>query len=117
MKRVMVTGASGFVGSALCAHLARAQYRVIGVVRRVSDPIPSVTYIEADLTHHQALSQEFPAVDWLIHLAGRAHVLVEHVKDPLAAFSVKSTVTRRLGLLSAPWMPVSSVSYSSAQSG
>ncbi|WP_258197159.1 NAD-dependent epimerase/dehydratase family protein [Pseudomonas plecoglossicida] len=97
MKRVMVTGASGFVGSALCAHLARAQYRVIGVVRRVSDPIPSVTYIEADLTHHQALSQKFPAVDCLIHLAGRAHVLVEHVKDPLAAFrEVNRDATLRL---------------------
>ncbi|MFL4002607.1 NAD-dependent epimerase/dehydratase family protein, partial [Pseudomonas aeruginosa] len=41
----MVTGASGFVGSALCCELARTGYAVIAVVRRVVERIPSVTYI------------------------------------------------------------------------
>ena len=34
--RVLVTGANGFIGSALCPYLAAQGYEVIPVVRRTS---------------------------------------------------------------------------------
>ncbi|HEJ3157437.1 TPA: NAD-dependent epimerase/dehydratase family protein, partial [Pseudomonas aeruginosa] len=93
----MVTGASGFVGSALCCELARTGYAVIAVVRRVVERIPSVTYIEADLTDPATFAGEFPTVDCIIHLAGRAHILTDKVADPLAAFrEVNRDATVRL---------------------
>ncbi len=97
MKAVMVTGASGFVGSALCCELARTGYAVIAVVRRVVERIPSVTYIEADLADPATFAGEFPTVDCIIHLAGRAHILTDKVADPLATFrEVNRDATVRL---------------------
>lgn len=86
MTRVLVTGASGFVGSALCSALVQARYCVIGVVRQVREGVPAVTYIETDLTTPHAFAHTFPVVDCVIHLAGRAHVLNDSSEDPLAAF-------------------------------
>lgn len=86
MKRVMVTGASGFVGKSLCRELVRTGYSVVGIVRHIQHRIPSVEYIEADLAHPDSLAQDFPKVDCIIHLAGRAHVLNDEAENPLEAF-------------------------------
>ena len=41
--KVLVTGASGFVGSSLCAHLIGKGHAVRGAVRSTSDkPLPGV---------------------------------------------------------------------------
>ncbi|WP_244880944.1 NAD-dependent epimerase/dehydratase family protein [Pseudomonas taiwanensis] len=86
MKTVMVTGASGFVGAALCRELVQAGYSVVGVVRKVVEKIPLVTYLETDLVDTGAFIDHFPLVECVIHLAGRAHVLDERAEEPLTAF-------------------------------
>lgn len=97
MIHVMVTGASGFVGSALCRELIQIGYSVTGVLRRVKYKIPSVTYIEADLVDTDSFAHDFPKVDCIVHLAGRAHVMDESTKDPSAAFrEVNRDATLRL---------------------
>lgn len=84
MKTIMVTGASGFVGAALCAELLRRQYAVVAVVRRIIERIPAMTYIEADLADSASFAGGLPQVDCIIHLAGRAHMLDDQAADPLA---------------------------------
>lgn len=97
MKSVMVTGASGFVGAALCQELVRQRFDVVGVVRRTNERVPTVTYLETDLSDPSAFSDDFPTVDCLIHLAGRAHVLNDDSSDPLSAFrEVNRDATVRL---------------------
>nr|WP_259406993.1 NAD-dependent epimerase/dehydratase family protein [Pseudomonas sp. S07E 245] len=86
MKTVMVTGAAGFVGAALCRQLIQAGYAVIAVVRRLDQQVAQVSYIQADLLHADQFADGFPPVDCVIHLAGRAHVLQESASDPLSAF-------------------------------
>ncbi|MDD2016998.1 NAD-dependent epimerase/dehydratase family protein [Pseudomonas putida] len=86
MKSVMVTGASGFVGGSLCRELVRTGYSVVGVVRQIQQRVSSVEYFETDLVQEDSLAHNFPKVDCIIHLAGRAHVLDEKAEDPLAAF-------------------------------
>jgi len=97
MTHVMVTGASGFVGSALCRELIQTGYSVTGALRRARNKIPSVTYIETDLVDSDAFAHSFPAVDCIVHLAGRAHVVGESTEDSFAAFrEVNRDATLRL---------------------
>jgi nucleoside-diphosphate-sugar epimerase len=72
---LLVTGADGFIGRALCARLAAAQVPHIGAVRA----LPPGGAPSRDLV---ALG-DFAAADWtsvlrgvdaIVHLAGRAHV-------------------------------------------
>jgi UDP-glucose 4-epimerase len=76
MPRILVTGASGFIGRALVTHLAAQSYEVRAAARRL-DGIPSGKNIE-----YRALPDMFGSVDWkplirgldaVVHLAGVAH--------------------------------------------
>lgn len=89
---ILVTGANGFVGRAICAELARRQYAVRSVVRghRVSDSVSG-----AELSDRIQLGDIGPATDWsgalaeakaVVHLAARVHVMRDSSVDPLAAF-------------------------------
>lgn len=86
MRRVLVTGANGFIGKALCQALAASSYKVSGLVRTVREPVPGVEYVEVDLEHSDSLDVACQDVDCIVHLAGRAHVLNEHDQRPLEAF-------------------------------
>lgn len=88
MKRFVVSGAHGFVGNALCVELRRRGYPVTGLVRRRA-PLPAgvAPWIVDDFTRvAQAWAAGGPAVDCLIHLAARVHVMHEKSSDPLAAY-------------------------------
>lgn len=73
-KKLLVTGASGFVGRELCRHLVSTGYEVIGVTRSESvDLPPGVTPLCRNLekvTLDESLLRE---VDCVVHLAGQAH--------------------------------------------
>ncbi|XLX42203.1 UDP-glucose 4-epimerase family protein [Ectopseudomonas mendocina] len=87
MKTIMVTGASGFVGAALCTELIQRGHAVVAVVRRIDERrVPAVTYIEADLADLASFADGLPQVDCIVHLAGRAHMLNDKAADPLALF-------------------------------
>jgi UDP-N-acetyl-alpha-D-quinovosamine dehydrogenase len=92
---VLVTGASGFVGSALCAALPAAGYAVRRAVRTAQAAAPNdvvVGDIGSDTDWRQALG----SVDSIVHLAARTHVLHETSCDPLAEYrriNVGGTVT------------------------
>jgi len=75
MSRVLVTGASGFIGSAVVAALARDGYTVRAAVRR-----PLLSFPEGvEVVQHPDLAQAFDwqpllqSVDQVVHLAGIAH--------------------------------------------
>lgn len=86
MKKILVTGAGGFVGASLCRALSLSGYPTTGVVRSIKQRVPGVDYLEVDLLQEDSFSQAFPLVDCVVHLAGRAHMLNEQAKDPLEAF-------------------------------
>lgn len=69
--RVLVTGASGFIGGPACAALASRGHEVVALVRRPGSEPPGTSAVEGDLTDRASLERAFAAVepDTVIHLA------------------------------------------------
>jgi len=88
--RLLVTGAGGFVGGALCRHLIAAGYTMRGTRRSADADVEGSTSVEwvvvpdinADVRWDEALRD----VDAVVHLAARVHVMRDEASDPLAAF-------------------------------
>jgi nucleoside-diphosphate-sugar epimerase len=94
--KVLVTGASGFVGSTLCAHLLAKGYTVRGAVRSISgNPLPGVDVrVVSDLNADTDWSNVLDGINAVVHCAARVHIMSEASVDPLAVFrevNVKGT--------------------------
>lgn len=74
--KILVTGASGFVGGAVCRALSGLGYRVCGAGRRKrpsSMPV-EVAYVRADLEDREALAGLCEGVRGVVHVAAKAGV-------------------------------------------
>ena len=78
-RSILVTGASGFLGSHVCPALMASGARVRAVVRsRQSLPLANAaSVILADLEDTAVLRAALLDVDLVVHLAGRAHIRSE----------------------------------------
>lgn len=88
-RRLLVSGASGFIGRALVGELAgRMQHAVRALARRTPSELSAhVEYVVGGTwTPETGFASALADVDAVIHLAARAHVLDETARDPLAAF-------------------------------
>jgi nucleoside-diphosphate-sugar epimerase len=91
---VMVTGAFGFVGLALCHRLDNLNYQVVATTREIkthrntfASSSKLVTPVSVgDLGLSTDWSQSLKGVDVVVHLAARVHVLRDSVADPLSEF-------------------------------
>lgn len=88
MKCILLTGASGFVGSAIQQRIvADGQHCLTIAVRRAVDPPSAVRVVPVtDLTADTDWSSALQGVDIVIHSAARVHVMNETSADPLAEF-------------------------------
>ena len=81
--KFLVTGANGFVGSALCKALRLSGVETIAAVRSRRQPGEvALGDLSAATDWRSALEQ----VDVVVHLAARVHVMHDTVPDRLAAF-------------------------------
>lgn len=91
--KILLTGAGGFIGSALCIHLRQPKHSLIGVVRNSSTLLPDGIQrnIISNLSHDTDWTTSLCGVDTIIHLAARAHIFKEQSINPLAAFRATNT--------------------------
>lgn len=77
MTRVLVTGATGFIGSVLCEALTRSGYLVRGALRTDRSVPGSIAEkaIVGDINSTTEWHQALAGVDAVIHTAARAHML------------------------------------------
>lgn len=89
VERVVVTGAGGFIGAHVVARFRAAGCEVVGIVRPgagLDSRIEGVRLIERDLAVVPSLADVLRAGDTVIHLAARAHRIVDDAANPLDAF-------------------------------
>ena len=103
--KVLVTGATGFIGRVLCRHLLKSGWSV----RCAARAGPSIRAIPAGAETAQIASvdaetdwtEAMGGVDSVVHLAARVHVMHES-PDPLASFrTVNTEGTRQLAAMAA----------------
>lgn len=83
----LVTGANGFVGSALCARLLRDGTAVRGAVRSPgSQPGGAEAIAIGSLSSETDWTVALTNVDQVVHLAARVHLMNDKSSDPLAEF-------------------------------
>ncbi|KVF74432.1 NAD-dependent dehydratase [Burkholderia sp. FL-7-2-10-S1-D7] len=89
MSHLIITGANGFVGRALCRRALRAGHTVTALVRRPGGCVAGVREWVHDAADFEGLHAGWPAglaADCVIHLAARVHVMRDESPDPDAAF-------------------------------
>ena len=86
-RAILVTGANGFVGRAVCSHLSSIGLPIFALTRSpypFGDPIQNV--VISDPSDEHQLVHAMNGVDTVIHLAARVHVMTERVADSLSAY-------------------------------
>jgi nucleoside-diphosphate-sugar epimerase len=87
---ILITGANGFIGMALCDKLLTDGHQVRGAVRSVVQMTALPSGVEGvmvgDIGPETDWSEALDGIEGIVHLAARVHVMRESVADPLAAF-------------------------------
>src|SRR4030067_9709 len=104
--KLMITGANGFVGQALCKRLAAEGRQLIGTVLSANDaaklPEGVRTFQIESIGSDTDWSDALAGVDAVVHLAARVHVMNDTVSDPLFAFrQINVAGTERLARMAA----------------
>src|SRR3569832_1850112 len=87
--KALITGATGFVGTALCDFLGASAYEFVPAVRAksgISNEIV-VGHLDASTDWRSALT----GCDAVVHLAARAHVMNDSTEDPMALYRATNT--------------------------
>ncbi len=94
MKNVLLTGSTGFVGSALTQHLHQQGHTLTAAVRRITDSLPPSIQqtLIGDLLPDTDWKPALNNVDTIIHLAARVHIMCETALDPVAEFRKTNTL-------------------------
>ncbi|MEG9296751.1 NAD-dependent epimerase/dehydratase family protein [Mangrovibacillus sp. Mu-81] len=89
MKKIFITGATGFTGMHACEYFLQKGFDVYGGVRQKNHPCNKVKSIQYDLTDAKGLERIMESIlpDFILHLAAQNHAGMSSI-DPAATFQV-----------------------------
>lgn len=100
MSRVLITGATGFIGTRLSEVLTRRGFETCAALRshcRLEDVASREKIIVGNINSGTQWQEALRGIECVVHLAGRVHVMEEDSCDPLAEFrETNSAGTKRL---------------------
>lgn len=101
-SRILITGATGFVGGLLCKRLLAEGYALQGTLLPAEDPALLVSGVRptivASLASDTCWDAALAGIVTVIHLAARVHVMDDRCSDPLQEFrKVNVAGTLKLG--------------------
>lgn len=101
LKRVLITGAAGFIGSHLCDRFLREGYRVIGMDNLLTGSISHIEHLfpeeEFEFYHYDITKYVHIAgdLDYILHFASPASP-IDYLKMPIQTLKVGSLGTHNL---------------------
>lgn len=85
--KILITGANGFIGKALCAELLRQGYSVRAALRSAESSVDTIeAFVVGAINGETDWSDALRGIDVVVHLAARVHVMQDAVVDALAAY-------------------------------
>jgi len=96
-ERVLMTGATGFIGHMLCASLTEAGYRVRAALRGAANaPASAECVVVGDIGPQTDWERALGGSEFVVHLAARAHVLGDRGQDARRYLETNAEGTGRL---------------------
>jgi len=101
MKRVLITGAAGFLGSHLCDRFIKEEYHVIAMDNLITGDLKNIEhlqdnenfeFINHDVSEHITINGE---IDYILHFASPASP-IDYLKIPIQTLKVGSLGTHNL---------------------
>ena len=101
MKRILITGAAGFLGSHLCDRFIKEGYQVIGMDNLITGDLKNIEHLfskkEFEFYHHDVSKFVFVPgeLDYILHFASPASP-IDYLKIPIQTLKVGSLGTHNL---------------------